>query len=106
MDQIAARTVGEIAQAIDLAPDAWIGSKDRLAQRLPFDEIFRELIERTIECGVEPRLTRIDADKDFASIERIESKAGALADLDPGALERRKPARETLRRISRHPSAA
>src|SRR5438046_104351 len=82
MDQGAARAVGKITQPVDLALGAGIDRNDRLAQRLAVDEILRQLIERAVESGVEPRLPFVDADQDFPAVEWIERKAGALADLN------------------------
>src|SRR6185436_862596 len=82
MDQEAAGAVGIIAEPVDFALGARIDGNDRLAQRLSVDEVLRQLIERAVESGVEPRLPSVDADQDFPPIERIEGKAGTLADLN------------------------
>ena len=49
MDQVAPGAVDEIAQPVDLAFGAGIGRDDRLAQRLAFDEVLRQLVERPVE---------------------------------------------------------
>ena len=59
-----------------------IDGDDRFAQRLAVDEILRQLVERAVEMGVQPRLPLVDADQDFPAVEWIEGKAGALANLN------------------------
>src|SRR4051795_3488734 len=85
MDHIAAGTVRVVAKPTDLAFDARISIDDRVAQRLAFDEVLRELIERPVEIGVEHGIGLESSDEDFSiqPMVPVECKARAPANENP-----------------------
>src|ERR1700674_517469 len=92
-DQIAAGAGGCSAKAVDLSRQTRLNRENSLAQRLAFDEIVWQLIERAIEVVVYAGVSLEYADQDlpFQSIVLIEREAGSLTDDDaaglPGANE-------------------
>ena len=84
MNQESPPTVGIVAKAINLALGVRVGLDHSPAQRFPFDEVLRQLIERTVEVIVDPRVGLKRADQNFAihPMIAIERKAGAPAEVD------------------------
>src|SRR3954470_14560057 len=83
-DQITVVTAWPDPEAVDLAGKLRLRHQDRIAQRVPFQEIIGQLIERAVEVIVDARISFEHADQDFAveALVAIEREAGALADDD------------------------
>src|SRR5262249_13388844 len=84
MNQVAAGSIDEIAEPVDLTFDDRIRIDDGVAQVISRDEVFRQLVERTVERGVQLRIGFKHADQNLSCqlMVAIERKGGTLADYD------------------------